>query len=201
MLRGEPALTAREARALALVQTWLEEHEVYVGMADIFKQTLKWRGEEYYLIGSSNTSSYWFGILVHTKTDEMLFRAVYDGQYGGVMIQPLYDYCFDDGSRAKQTRFDDAVLNSPDDISLYIKWEDGSYTYFSRGYYETKWYKVDDNDGWSTVIPVFSYRGDAFTFTIPSDSGRYYLYDGGCGTLGDKAFEWSYCIFNNRGMW
>ena len=201
LLRGEPALTDGEARALVLAQTWLEDHDVYLDYADSFKRTLTWRGEEYYLIGSSNISNYWFGILVHTRTDEMLFRFSPDGPIGYVLIRPLYDYCFDDGSLAKQTTFDDAVLNTPDYLTLLIKWDDGSYTTFLRGYYETVWAIYDDDYVASLVNPVFSYRGEAFTLAIPSDSERYYLYENGHGTFGDKTFTWSYYIFGKQGMW
>ena len=112
----------------------------------------------------------------------------------------MYDYCFDDGSVAKQTTFDDAVLNTPDDVTLLIKWGDNSYTTFSRGYYETVWDKEDDYH-WSLVYPVFSWIGEAFTFTFDANSERFYLYDNGHGTFGDKTFTWSYYIFGMQGMW
>ena len=203
LLRGEPALTDGEARALALAQTWLEDHaiDVYVDWVDALLYTLTWCGEEYYLVGNSVPSSYWFNILVHTKTDEMLVYFVSDGAMGGVLIRPLYDYFFDDGSLAKQTTFDDAVLKTPDDLSLYIKWDDGSDTAFFRGYHETVWRKYEDDYSSFLVNPIFSYRGEAFTFTISSDSERYYLYENGHGTFGDKTFTWSYYIFDKPGMW
>ncbi|MCL2046362.1 MAG: hypothetical protein FWG88_08250 [Oscillospiraceae bacterium] len=202
-LFGEPALTVAEERAMKLAKQWLEDNGIYyyVECINMLVGIKTINNEEYYHFGCNDIGHYYIGVLVHTKTDELLYRHQGDGPASALLVQPIYDYFFDDGSKAKETAFDYAVLNTPDYISFYIEWDDGSYLHFSRGYYESSWIIIDDEYRGYIEELEFSYVNEALTFTFNSDPELYYLHNGGHGTKGETDFTWYYYIFNKRGMW
>ena len=48
-------------------------------------------GEKYYYFKAEEDQMYWFNILVHADTGELLFMTSHDGMYGGTDIEPLED--------------------------------------------------------------------------------------------------------------
>ena len=46
-------------------------------------------GEQYYFFESEDSSWYWYNILVHMETGELLIMIIYDGQFGGTDIELL----------------------------------------------------------------------------------------------------------------
>ena len=48
-------------------------------------------GEQYYCFEAEDDYMYWYNILVHADTGELLFMWIHDGMYGGTDIEPLED--------------------------------------------------------------------------------------------------------------
>jgi len=48
-------------------------------------------GEQYYLFGAEENHMYWYNILVHMVTGDLLFMWIHDGMYGGFEIVLLDD--------------------------------------------------------------------------------------------------------------
>jgi len=48
-------------------------------------------GEQYYLFGAEENNMYWYNILVHMVTGDLLFMWIHDGMYGGYEIVLLDD--------------------------------------------------------------------------------------------------------------
>jgi hypothetical protein len=99
---GEPAafpparLTADEA--VAVYDAWLQEHPgnaEYSTDYSIDKQsnsTYVLFGEQYYYFHAKDGWMYWYNILVHMETGELLFIMIEDGMFGGTTIMPLDDW-------------------------------------------------------------------------------------------------------------
>jgi len=84
-------LTAGEARAL--YYTWLETH---VELSDYTlsdtSETYEWDGGEYHLFHADEMSRYWYNILVHMETGELLFMMTPDGEDPITTAEPLDDW-------------------------------------------------------------------------------------------------------------
>jgi hypothetical protein len=99
---GEPAtyapasLTADEA--IEIYDTWLSEHSdnpEFSAEYSLDKQsydTYVLFGEQYYFFQAKDEQKYWYNILVHMETGELLFMMIEDGMYGGTTIEPLDDW-------------------------------------------------------------------------------------------------------------
>jgi len=86
-------LTANEA--IAIYNTWIDKH---------FDNNAEYRlngqshdeyvifGEQYYYFHAEDGYKYWYNILVHTRTGELLFVEISDGMFGGEHIMPLDDW-------------------------------------------------------------------------------------------------------------
>ena len=84
-------LTADEARAL--YYTWLETHaELSDYTLSDGTETYQWDGEEYYLFHAEEMSRYWYNILVHMETGELLFMMTPDGEDPITTVEPLQDW-------------------------------------------------------------------------------------------------------------
>ena len=82
-------LTAGEAKAA--YDAWLDEH------ANLSSYTLsgqtaevyEYYGEQYYLFHTEDTLTYWYNILVHPDTGELLIMVTSDGEESETEIEPL----------------------------------------------------------------------------------------------------------------
>lgn len=99
---GEPAAVA-PARlttdgAIAIYDAWLYEHSdnpEYCAEYSIDKQSSDMYvlfGEQYYLFYAKDEWKYWYKILVHMKTGELLFMMITDGMFPETSIEPLDDW-------------------------------------------------------------------------------------------------------------
>jgi len=89
-------LTADEA--IAIYDAWKNErygdnpdrsnfnlHSKSYGKYEIF-------GEQYYYFRAEDDDKYWYNILVHMETGELLHVTIYDGMFGGEDVMTLADY-------------------------------------------------------------------------------------------------------------
>lgn len=90
------SLTADEA--IAVYDAWLQEHsdnpndtaEYSLDKQSNSKFVLF--GEQYYYFKAEDGWMYWYNILVHMETGELLFMMIEDGMFGGTTIMPLDDW-------------------------------------------------------------------------------------------------------------
>ena len=83
----EPKLSAEEARAF--YDLWLDGDSDTLSRESY--EEFELFGEWYYLFRDENLSNYWYNILVHAETGELLLMLSGDGQFPVVSIQPLTD--------------------------------------------------------------------------------------------------------------
>ena len=84
-------LTAGEAREI--YNAWLVDHaELSDYTLSDANETYEWDGEEYYLFHAEEMSRYWYNILVHMETGELLFMMTPDGEDPETTIEPLEDW-------------------------------------------------------------------------------------------------------------
>ena len=86
------SLTAEEA--IGIYDGWTVEHSE---LADYRLNAQEYDeyvifGERYYYFHSEEYFMYWYNILVHMETGELLFLMLSDGQYAGTHIEPLDDW-------------------------------------------------------------------------------------------------------------
>ena len=87
----EAFLPADEAREIA--QAWLKDHPIKE--PDILEReydSLIVDGEEYYMFFPDSHEMYWFSILVHKETGELLARVKSDGESPIEEIEPLDEW-------------------------------------------------------------------------------------------------------------
>ena len=84
--------------AIAIYNTWLEEHldasdepSEYVLDALSYEKYVIF-GEEYYYFRAAEPYKYWYNILVHMETGDLLFMMISDGMYSLTSIEPLGDW-------------------------------------------------------------------------------------------------------------
>jgi len=79
--------------AKAIAQAWLDNHPIHEPniLMDEFEDA-EVDGEAYYAFFVDSIEVYWFSILVHKETGEMLCRISSDGEYPTVDIEPLDDW-------------------------------------------------------------------------------------------------------------
>ena len=80
--------------AIAIYNTWLDNHEDISShtLHKQYYQTFNWFGEQYYWFGADDASRYWYNILVHMETGELLFMMKSDGEYSATSIELLDDW-------------------------------------------------------------------------------------------------------------
>ena len=84
-------LTAGEAREI--YNTWLNDHaEIADYTLSDASETYEWDGEDYYLFHAEEMSLYWYNILVHMETGELLFMMTSDGEEPITTVEPLDDW-------------------------------------------------------------------------------------------------------------
>ena len=84
-------LTAGEARDI--YNAWLVDHaELSDYTLSDENETYEWDGEEYYLFHADEMSRYWYNILVHMETGELLFMMTPDGEDPITTVEPLQDW-------------------------------------------------------------------------------------------------------------
>ena len=84
-------LSAEEARALYTV--WLETHpELAEYTLSAVDDTYEWQGEQYHMFHTARPDWYWYNILVHTETGELLFLMTPDGEDPVTTVEPLEDW-------------------------------------------------------------------------------------------------------------
>ena len=87
----EAFLVAEEARGIA--QAWLDDHPIKEpNILEREYDSLIVDGEEYYMFFPDSHEMYWFSILVHKETGEMLSRTRSDGESPIEEIEPLDDW-------------------------------------------------------------------------------------------------------------
>jgi len=84
-------LSAAEARDI--YNAWLVDHaELLDYTLSDASETYKWDGEAYHLFRAEEMSRYWYNILVHMETGELLFMMTPDGEDPETTIEPLEDW-------------------------------------------------------------------------------------------------------------
>ena len=190
-------LSVNKARALA--QAWLDKHPVEDGpnkLDDMFFEYTH-NGEVYYQFFLTTMQMYWFNILVHMETGDMLLLLIEDGMDGGDYIEPLdewYNNAF--GNNYIGSGIDSlwaALLDAEHYgivVGLYIYWENGTHTIFFNDYFDG-WYIISRESGdTNPVSPEFLLKGSAIEIHFPTTTRVYYLYDDYTGVFGDESFVW-----------
>ena len=80
--------------AFAIYSSWLENHEE-LSSHTLDKEShelFELNGESYYLFHSDEMIRYWYNILVHMETGELLFMMTSDGEYPSTSVEPLEDW-------------------------------------------------------------------------------------------------------------
>ena len=86
-------LDAGEAREIA--QAWLDDHPIKEpNILESEYDSLTVDGEEFYMFFPDSHEMYWFSILVHKETGELLSRTRSDGESPIEEIEPLDDWYF-----------------------------------------------------------------------------------------------------------
>jgi len=84
-------LTAGEAREI--YNAWLVDHaELSDYTLSDENETYEWDGEVYHLFHAEEMSRYWYNILVHMETGELLFMMTPDGEDPETTVEPLDDW-------------------------------------------------------------------------------------------------------------
>ncbi|MDR2713062.1 MAG: hypothetical protein LBB91_08115 [Clostridiales bacterium] len=105
-------LSADEARAI--YNMWLDAH--FADHEDISAYTLSKQsneiyelgGEDHYLFHADEMSMYWYNILVHMKTGELLIMITPDGEDQAIDIEPLDDW-YDRYYKVDEEDYDDDI--------------------------------------------------------------------------------------------
>ena len=90
---SEPELLSVDD-AIAIYNTWLDNHDelssytLDAGSHQLFELL----GEQYYLFSANADLLYWYNILVHTETGELLFMMTSDGEHPTTSVEPLDDW-------------------------------------------------------------------------------------------------------------
>ena len=90
---SEPAPLSADA-ALAMYDSWREGQDALSAYAldGQSYQFFELFGERYYWFSAEEITSYWYNILIHTETGELLFMMTSDGEYPTTSIEPLDDW-------------------------------------------------------------------------------------------------------------
>ena len=93
LLTTGQGMTAEEARTN--LQSWLnndpEVRDYYV-LASRHDEYIDEAGEAYYLFPMESLTMYWANFLVNKNTGEMMFAMFFDGEFGGVEVEPLDEW-------------------------------------------------------------------------------------------------------------
>ena len=190
-------LSVSKARALA--QTWLDKHPVEESpntLDDMFFEYTH-NNEVYYQFFLTTMQMYWFNILVHKDTGDMLLLLIEDGMDGGEYVEPLdewYNNVFSNYYVESGIDLLWAALLDAEHfgivVGLYINWENGTQTLFFNDYFDG-WYMFSRMGGDAIpVSPNFSLSDYAIEISFPTTSSAYYLYDNYTGFFGDETFTW-----------
>ena len=89
----EPALLSVD-EANEIYNAWLVEHDELSSFTLDTQsyQMFELLGEQYYRFNTTEAISYWYNILIHTKTGELLFMMNSDGENPTTSIEPLEDW-------------------------------------------------------------------------------------------------------------
>ena len=86
-------LTAEEA--LEIYNAWMEarfDEDAGYRLDNQSYNTYVIFGEQYYYFGAEDEYLYWYNILIHMETGELLYLLIYDGMFGGSDIMALDDW-------------------------------------------------------------------------------------------------------------
>ena len=84
-------ITAAEAREL--YAAWQEDHtEAAEYTLSEANETYEWQGGQYHLFHAEKPDWYWYNILVHMETGELLFMMTPDGEDPETTVEPLNDW-------------------------------------------------------------------------------------------------------------
>ena len=148
--------------AIAVYNTWLGNHDEVASytLESQYYQTFDMFGEPYYWFSANDPIRYWYHILVHMETGELLFMMKSDGEHSGTSIEPLddwYNSIFAESSEPEDVPSTIASLSADDAIAVYNTWlgdhdEVSAYTLESQ-YYQTfdmfgepyYWFSAEDS--------------------------------------------------------
>ena len=90
---AEPALLSAD-EANEIYTAWVAEHTELASYTLDTKsfEMYELSGEQYYLFHTNDDVSYWYNILIHTETGELLFMMSSDGENPTTSIEPLEDW-------------------------------------------------------------------------------------------------------------
>ena len=170
--------------ALAVYSTWLNNcddmssftlNKQYYQLFDIF-------GEQYYWFSANDPSKYWYHILVHMQTGELLFMMKSDGEHSATSIELLDDW-YNESAETEDVPSTLTPLSVNDAIAVYSTWLDSheevsSYT-LDNQYYQTfdlfgaqyYWFNANDPSRYWYNILVHMQTGELL-FMMTSD-GEY----------------------------
>ena len=74
------------------IQTWLVHYPIRGITILEYRDDIIIDDEEYYAFYTDSNDMYWFSVLVHKTTGELLQRTVSDGQFPTEYIEPLDDW-------------------------------------------------------------------------------------------------------------
>jgi hypothetical protein len=86
-----------------------------------------------------------------------------------------------------------AVISNAVWIELFIHWEDGRVTIFTRNP-EREWIMTSRDGGDSVVLPTFSPDRGTVEIRFPTTQRVYYLYNDFTGVFGNESFTWEYNV-------
>ena len=184
--------TVEESREIA--QAWLDENPVEEpNLLDIDNfEKITHENVDYYRFFHIEPDMYWFSILVKIETGELYVMIVEDGMEPETpFVEPLdvwYSWdsiigC-DDGPG-----FMNAVMSNCRWIDIFIYWEDGRETKFTRNP-DRDWVMNSRDGGTSIVYPEFSVDGRTIEIRFPTTTRVYYLYEDKTGVFGNEHFTW-----------
>jgi len=80
--------------AILIYNTWLDNHDEVSSytLDKQYYQTFDILGEQYYCFNADDPIRYWYNILIHMQTGELLFMMKSDGEYPATSIEPLENW-------------------------------------------------------------------------------------------------------------
>ena len=174
--------------SIAIYNAWLDNHDELSSytLDNQFYQLFDIFGEQYYCFNSDDPSKYWYNILVHVETGELLFMMTSDGEYPATSIESLDDWfnsIYAESPEPADTPPASVIISVDDAIEIYSTWLDehdeaSSYT-LDKQYYQTfdmfgeqyYWFNSDDPSKYWYNILVHVETGELL-FMMTSD-GEY----------------------------
>jgi tetratricopeptide (TPR) repeat protein len=190
-------LTIEETRGIA--QAWLDVHPVdYPDLLDPDRyEEITHNGNEYFRFFHIGSRVTWFSILVNKDTGTLYYLTVDDYlHHDSLIIEPIdewwYDWSLDPGDDVG-SHFYNAVMSNAIWIEIFIYWEDGRLTIFTRNP-EREWIMTSREGGDSVVLPTFSVNRDTVEIRFPTTQRVYYLYNDLTGVFGNESLTWAYNV-------